>query len=132
MVVNAKNILIAFLLTGLLFVIEHLYFENAIVKEQNVVEKKRALIEKLTQLESQWSKQRQHEEFQRLEDFLKGFDVHYKTSEKKRSIELSMQLKKTQAEKVIPFLLNRNLNLKAFSIQKQNAKQVLLKVVIEW
>jgi len=130
MVVNSKHIIISLAVLGLFQAGIYSYFDSAIDAKSEELSKKREVVDKLSMLESKWSKAKQKKELKRVLDFLSAFDVEYKVKELKKAKELTMKLKRRSADKIVSFILNRNLNIKSFQLEKVDKYHIQFKVVI--
>ncbi|MEA1956657.1 MAG: hypothetical protein U9N02_09240 [Campylobacterota bacterium] len=130
MVITLKHTLL-FLLALVLIQIGLANYFNSNIQEKNTELKiKSKQMQDLNKLEKKYSKENQKKELKRIYDFLSIFDIEYKTKEIRKKKELSIKLTKENANKTISFILNKNINIKSFLIEKIDKHNIIFKVVI--
>lgn len=113
-----KRIYIVFLALFVMQVAGWLYFNSAINKANAKFNEKNEVITQLVKLDRKWSKENQKLELKRLYDFLNAFNVKYKLKEKKNKKTLTLQINYSNSNKIISFILNRNIQIKQFKLDK--------------
>ncbi len=110
-----KNNIIGFLVLSVLWVSLSIYFSSEIQKDELNFIKQKELVSKYNNFKKRYSKQTLEKEKKKILEFLDVFDVKY---EYKKGNMIDMELKKSNANKVISYILNSNLLFKDMQIKK--------------
>ena len=115
-----KNNIIVFCILCLFVGTINWYFPNMIQKEEQQFIKQKELITTYTNLKQQYSKEALKKEQNRIKEFLTAFGIKYTIKQNKRLNKdiLSMDLKKSNANKVVSYILNSNILFKDMQIKK--------------
>ena len=115
-----KNNIIIFCVLCLFVGTINWYFPNIIQKEEKHFIKQKELITKYTNLKQKYSKEVLKKEQNRIKEFLTAFGIKYTIKQNKRLNKdiLSMDLKKSNANKVVSYILNSNILFKDMQIKK--------------
>ena len=113
-----KRIYIVFLALIAVQIASWVYFNSAIKQANENFDEKNKIVTQLVNFDRQWSKKNQKLELKRIYDFLNAFDIKYEVKEKKNKKTITLQLKKLNSNRVISFILNRNIKIKQFKLDK--------------
>jgi len=114
-----KNNIIIFISFVFIFLVSSLYFSSKIQTKQDELIKKQEQLTKYKKLQNKYSKKSLSNEQKKLMDILELFDVKFSTKKDfKNKTKLSMELKKTDLDKVISYILESNLIIKTMKIKK--------------
>jgi len=113
-----KKIYIVFFTLLAIQITSWLYFNETIKQANEKLNDKNEIITQLYELDKTWSKKNQKLELKRIYDFLNAFDIKYEVKEKKNKKTITLQLKKPNSNKVISFILNKNIRIKQFKLDK--------------
>ena len=113
-----KKIYIVFFTLLAIQIASWLYFNGTIKQANEKLNDKNEIITQLNNLDRKWSKKNQKMELKRIYDFLNAFNITYELKEKKNKKTITLQVKKSNSSKVISFILNRNIKIKQFKLDK--------------
>ncbi len=115
-----KNNLIIFSILLLVGVVTQWYFPSEIAKYETQYIEQKKLSLKYFDLKEKYSKKSIKKEKRRIIEFLDAFGIKYTTKPTKRTkkTNLTMILKKTNANKIVSYVLNSKLIFEAITIQK--------------
>ena len=130
MVVRIKYILISIVAICIAIFGVKIYFDTKINTQMTELATKQEIVGRYELLNKRWCKKTQMGELKRVKDFLSAFDVKYQIKELKKSKEIQMVLKQNNLDKVVEFILNRNLRFKSFSLKKTGRYTIDFKVVV--
>ena len=109
-----KNIII-FIVLSILWIGLSSYFSSTIAKKEKLFLEEKKLIMTFNDLESSYSKSALEKNKKKILGFLDAFDIKYTSS---NTNTLNMKLKKTNANKIISYILNSKILFKDLKIEK--------------
>lgn len=130
MVVNIKHIGGALLALAIVQASLWSYFDGKIKSSKEEFEQKREMLGELESLGAKWSKKSQKEEYEKLLSLLGAFGVVYETKEVRNKRVISMELQKTNADKVVSLLVNRNIEIVKLTMKRVDEYSITLEVEI--
>ncbi|NOQ29865.1 MAG: hypothetical protein GQ570_01955 [Helicobacteraceae bacterium] len=78
-------------------------------------------VSEFKKLEVSWSKKFRKEELLRVEKMLSVQGVTFEKKKRKKKITYTMKLNESQIDTIVGYLLNRNIEIKKFSIKKSGS-----------
>ncbi len=130
MVIDIRHIGGGFLALVLLLGSLSYYFDAQIVSKSDELNGKRELATTLSKLESKWSKKTQKIEIEKLKKLLNVFDIEFTQKDVRKRKVFTMQLNKTNLDKVLAMIVNRNIDIKKLKIERVDKHIVNLEVEI--
>ncbi len=126
-----RNNIITFVVLIISWVGISLYFNSAISSSEESYLKERILVKKYSELKHKYSKESLKQEKEKILSFLGVFDVQYilKKSQNKKKTILSMDLSKSNMNKIISYVLNTNISFEEIKIKKKDEFTIGFKVV---
>ncbi len=107
------------------------YFSTQIEQKENEYMTKKELVIKYTNLKDKYSKKSIKENKKKIIEFLDIFNIKYKIKKSKRENRdiLSMELKKSNLNKVATYIINSNIEIYKMKIEKIDKYKVSFEVV---
>lgn len=130
MVVNIKHIGGALLALAVLQGGLWSYFDTKIESSREEFVQKREMMSELNALGAKWSKKSQKEEYDKLLSLLGAFGVKYEAKEVRDKRVITMELQKSNADKVVSLLVNRKLEIVKLTMKRVDEYSMTLEVEI--
>lgn len=130
MVVNIRHIGGAILGLAVLQGALWFYFDSKIESSKGEFVQKREMVSELESLGAKWSKKSQKEEYEKFLSLLGAFGVEYSAKEVRDKRVVTMELQKSNADKVVSLLVNRNIEIVKLTIKRVDEFSVMLEVEI--
>ena len=107
------------------------YYSSEITQKENKYLEKKELISKYNNLKDKYSKQKIRDNKKKIIEFLQTFDIKYKIKKSKRDNRdiVTLKLKKQNADKVITYILNSNVEIYKMKIEKIDKYNLSFEVV---
>ncbi|RLA84572.1 MAG: hypothetical protein DRG78_01050 [Epsilonproteobacteria bacterium] len=108
-----------------------LYFPSAIEQNEKEYLEKKELVSKYNTLKEKYSKDKLKQNKAKILEFLEIFDIPYKVKKSKRLKKdiVSVELEYANANKIISYVLNANIQVHSMKIEKVSEYKILFEVV---